>query len=274
MTGGDLKKWWVLWTRRLRGRSMTYFRFWYLTRKLPSAKCSYQGFSRVKVTSRLRSPDVERMTLTVNDSGIVLINDTRTIITHQFIKKNWAGKLWYLVFLHHWFSHCWSRKTKDLVLSDDDFMDLIYGVVDLIIGDAAFDISTIKSGSKLMMRLWNTRLAWGDFHARPRFACSTIPEEKWGTNRSLVKYTHTKYIVTTTKKTHTIWLENDNLRNKLLLVWKNSIPWKTNLQNWIRLIKDQQWKFKCHGRTKERKRAKKSELFTLYVDSPLPANCL
>ena len=23
-------------------------------------------------------------------------------------------------------------------------------------------------------------LAWGDFHARSRFACSTIPEEKWG----------------------------------------------------------------------------------------------
>ena len=23
-------------------------------------------------------------------------------------------------------------------------------------------------------------LAWGDFHARLRFACSTIPEEKWG----------------------------------------------------------------------------------------------
>ena len=29
-------------------------------------------------------------------------------------------------------------------------------------------------------------LAWGDFHARSRFACSTIPEEKWGTTRSLL----------------------------------------------------------------------------------------
>ena len=28
-------------------------------------------------------------------------------------------------------------------------------------------------------------LAWGDFHARSRFAHSTIPEEKWGTTRSL-----------------------------------------------------------------------------------------
>ena len=31
-------------------------------------------------------------------------------------------------------------------------MDLIYGVVDLIIGDAPSDISTIKSGSKLIIR--------------------------------------------------------------------------------------------------------------------------
>ena len=29
-------------------------------------------------------------------------------------------------------------------------------------------------------------LAWGDFHARSRFARSTIPEEKWGASRSLV----------------------------------------------------------------------------------------
>ena len=28
-------------------------------------------------------------------------------------------------------------------------------------------------------------LAWGDFHMRSRFARSTIPEEKWGTTRSL-----------------------------------------------------------------------------------------
>ena len=29
-------------------------------------------------------------------------------------------------------------------------------------------------------------LAWDDFHARSRFARSTIPEEKWGTTRSLI----------------------------------------------------------------------------------------
>ena len=28
-------------------------------------------------------------------------------------------------------------------------------------------------------------LAWGDFHVRSRFARCTIPEEKWGTTRSL-----------------------------------------------------------------------------------------
>ena len=31
-------------------------------------------------------------------------------------------------------------------------------------------------------------LVWGDFHARSRFARSTIPEEKWGTTRSLRNY--------------------------------------------------------------------------------------
>ena len=29
-------------------------------------------------------------------------------------------------------------------------------------------------------------LAWGDFHARSGFSRSTIPEEKWGTTRSLL----------------------------------------------------------------------------------------
>ena len=29
-------------------------------------------------------------------------------------------------------------------------------------------------------------LAWGDFHARSRFARFTIPDEKWGTTRSLI----------------------------------------------------------------------------------------
>ena len=29
-------------------------------------------------------------------------------------------------------------------------------------------------------RLVSPLLAWGDFHARSRFARSTIPEEKWG----------------------------------------------------------------------------------------------
>ena len=29
---------------------------------------------------------------------------------------------------------------------------------------------------------------WGDFHARSRFAHSTIPEEKWGTTRILFSF--------------------------------------------------------------------------------------
>ena len=35
------------------------------------------------------------------------------------------------------------------------------------------------------LRVLSPFLAWGDFHARSRFARSTIPEEKWGTTRSL-----------------------------------------------------------------------------------------
>ena len=31
-------------------------------------------------------------------------------------------------------------------------------------------------------------LTWGDFHARSCFARCTIPEEKWGTTRSLVQF--------------------------------------------------------------------------------------
>ena len=37
-------------------------------------------------------------------------------------------------------------------------------------------------------RLVSPFLAWGDFHARSRFARSTIPEEKWGTTRSLARF--------------------------------------------------------------------------------------
>ena len=33
-------------------------------------------------------------------------------------------------------------------------------------------------------------LAWGDFHARFRFARSVMPEEKWGTTRSLINEGH------------------------------------------------------------------------------------
>ena len=48
-----------------------------------------------------------------------------------------------------------------------------------------------SSGKRIKSQLLATRgvspfLAWGDFHARSRFARSTIPEEKWGTTRSLV----------------------------------------------------------------------------------------
>ena len=50
-----------------------------------------------------------------------------------------------------------------------------------------------RSGKSPHVRKGDTRrvspfLAWGDFHARSRFARSTIPEEKWGTTRSLHRF--------------------------------------------------------------------------------------
>ena len=53
-------------------------------------------------------------------------------------------------------------------------------------------------------------LAWVDFHARSRFARSTIPEEKWGTTRSLVFYTSLSIF------TLLSWLKcSQNLRKQL-----------------------------------------------------------
>ena len=43
----------------------------------------------------------------------------------------------------------------------------------------------IPSLIELSPRRVSPFLAWGDFHARSRFARSTIPGEKWGTTRSL-----------------------------------------------------------------------------------------
>ena len=46
----------------------------------------------------------------------------------------------------------------------------------------------ITPGEKKSPRRVSPFLAWGDFifNARSRFARSTIPEEKWGTTRSLL----------------------------------------------------------------------------------------
>ena len=41
---------------------------------------------------------------------------------------------------------------------------------------------------KIHFSLFRLRVAFSDFHARSRFARSTIPEEKWGTTRSLCKF--------------------------------------------------------------------------------------
>ena len=44
---------------------------------------------------------------------------------------------------------------------------------------------TPREKRRLSPRRVSSFLAWVDFHARSRFARSTISEEKWGTTRSL-----------------------------------------------------------------------------------------
>ena len=62
------------------------------------------------------------------------------------------------------------------------------------LGQLSCDVGlTIQHVFKLRVENDSTRLvspflAWGDFHARSRFARSTIPEEKWGTTRSLARF--------------------------------------------------------------------------------------
>ena len=38
-------------------------------------------------------------------------------------------------------------------------------------------------------------LAWGDFHARSRFARSTVPQEKWETTRSLLLVNNCNFLI-------------------------------------------------------------------------------
>ena len=54
-------------------------------------------------------------------------------------------------------------------------------------------------------------LAWGDFHARSRFARSTIPEEKWGTTRSLTPR-ELAYIISSTYVTKIIAMKIERMR--------------------------------------------------------------
>ena len=48
-------------------------------------------------------------------------------------------------------------------------------------------------------------LAWGDFHARSRFARFTIPGEKWGTTRSLNFHKRSSCFLILKSPTHCAW---------------------------------------------------------------------
>ena len=63
-------------------------------------------------------------------------------------------------------------------------------------------------------------LTWGDFHARSRFARSTIPEQKWGTTRSL-RAVKTLYTLSVKRKSS-------------IIVYEGSRTGRTRLENsWI-----------------------------------------
>ena len=73
-------------------------------------------------------------------------------------------------------------------------------------------------------------LAWGDFHARSRFAGPTIPEEKWGTTRSL----DSEWPVFILEDALSVWT---TLGKHLLLVWLFVSSIKTGTRRIIRLDK-------------------------------------
>ena len=72
-------------------------------------------------------------------------------------------------------------------------------------------------------------LAWGDFHARSHFSRSTIPEEKWGTTRSLLVCEQKLYPTWFSCWRKRYLVQRSRLRNienipriLLKIVWKNS----------------------------------------------------
>ena len=81
--------------------------------------------------------------------------------------------------------------------------------------------SETRARVKITPRLVSPFLAWGDFHARSSFARSTIPEEKWGTTRSLGRPVNLPYVSTRVLWTpflyHSIEIkEVGNLRRRLI----------------------------------------------------------
>ena len=63
----------------------------------------------------------------------------------------------YHVFFHNWLPHCRTRKAQNLVLCCNHFMDFIYGIINLIIRDPAFDIPMVGHRCK-QSRLINLKV--------------------------------------------------------------------------------------------------------------------
>ena len=86
-------------------------------------------------------------------------------------------------------------------------------------------------------------LAWGDFHARSRFARPTIPEEKWGTTRSLIEQgVFTSYVLLdhtlfeTFVQFHCLSSSQNNLNLNDLVLIQPHFPIMLHLQTYFELF--------------------------------------
>ena len=87
----------------------------------------------------------------------------------------------------------WKLQMERFVSRDLDYECLHFssGIVERAKRERAWKSPHARKGDTFLSpRRVSPFLAWGDFHARSRFAHSTIPEEKWGL---LVVYTWLKY---------------------------------------------------------------------------------
>ena len=90
-------------------------------------------------------------------------------------------KLMKLLSLSPWLEHQWCQTTNNSSCGLRVVPHFSSGIVERAKRERAWKSPHARQSDTRVSPF----LAWGDFHASSRFARSTIPEEKWGTTRSL-----------------------------------------------------------------------------------------